>query len=117
MPSKQSLDIVDQLDAIYQQSVSRLRAALTHYIRTGERPDPGLRRDGAFAYPEIRLSYEGGRDPGPLGRSFGRLQSEGDYAIAVTQPRMFAHYLAQQIDLLIDDYGAQVTAGRSATAG
>ncbi len=115
MPSKQSLDIVDQLDAIYQQSVSRLRAALTHYIRTGERPDPGLRRDGAFAYPEIRLSYEGGRDPGPLGRSFGRLQSEGDYAIAVTQPRMFAHYLAQQIDLLIDDYGAHVTAGRSAT--
>ena len=115
MPSKQSLDLVEQLDAIYQQSVARLRAALTRYIRIGERPDPSLRRDGGFAYPEIRLSYDGGRDPGPLGRSFGRLQEAGDYTIAVTQPRLFAPYLAQQIDLLIADYGVEVSAGLSRT--
>ncbi|MFZ5703709.1 MAG: AMP nucleosidase [Pseudomonadota bacterium] len=114
MPS-QGRDIVEQLDTIYRQSVSRLRAALTHYIRTGERPDPALRANGSFAYPEVRLHYEGGRDPGPLGRSFGRLQEAGDYAVAVTQPALFGHYLEQQIDLLIADYGVEVEAGLSST--
>lgn len=114
MPS-QGRDIVEQLDTIYRQSVSRLRAALTHYIRTGERPDPALRANGSFAYPEIRLHYEGGRDPGPLGRSFGRLQEAGDYAVAVTQPALFGHYLEQQIDLLVADYGVEVEVGLSAT--
>jgi AMP nucleosidase len=95
--------------------VTRLRAALNLYIKTGERPDPATRRDGTFAYPEIRLRYDGGRDPGPLGRSFGRLQEPGDYAIAVTQPVLFAPYLAQQIDLLIEDYGVTVEAGVSRT--
>jgi AMP nucleosidase len=114
LPS-QGRDIVEQLDTIYRQSVSRLRAALTHYIRTGERPDPALRANGSFAYPEIRLHYEGGRDPGPLGRSFGRLQEAGDYAVAVTQPALFGHYLEQQIDLLVADYGVEVEVGLSAT--
>jgi AMP nucleosidase len=115
LPSTQSLQLVEQLDTLYRQSVTRLRAALTHYIRTGERPDPASRRDGTFAYPEIRLRYDGGRDPGPLGRSFGRLQEPGDYAIAVTQPVLFAPYLAQQIDLLIEDYGVRVEVGVSGT--
>lgn len=115
MPSAQSLNIVGQLDAIYQQSVSRLRAALTHYIRTGERPDPAMRGNGAFAYPEIRMHYDGMRDPGPLGRAYGRLQAAGSYAIAVTQPELFASYLAQQIDLLVDDFGVTVEAAVSGT--
>ena len=115
MPSEQSLGLVERLDSIYRESVARLRAALTHYIRTGERPDPAVRSQGGFAYPEIRLSYDGGRDPGPLGRSFGRLQEAGDYAVAVTQPQLFAPYLAQQIDLLIEDYGVEVGVGLSAT--
>ena len=115
MPSEKSLKLVEELDAIYRQSVSRLRAALTVYIRTGERPDPETRRNGAFAYPEIRLRYDGHRDPGPLGRAYGRLQAAGDYAIAVTQPELFASYLAQQIDLLLDDFGVTVEAGVSRT--
>ena len=45
----------------------------------------------------------------------GRLQAAGDYAIAVTQPALFAPYLAQQIDLLIDDFGVSVEAAVSAT--
>ena len=115
MPSAQSLAIVEQLDAIYQQSVSRLRVALTRYIRGGEPPDPRARETGAFAYPEIRLRYDGLRDPGPLGRAYGRLQAAGDYAVAITHPSLFAPYLAQQIDLLIDDFGVSVAAAVSDT--
>ena len=113
MASVESLKIVDQLDAMYRDSVSTLRAALNHYIKTGEKPDPAMRHNGAFAYPEIRLHYDGVRDPGPLGRAYGRLSSIGDYAISVTQPAMFGAYLAQQIDLLVDDFGVAVEVGRS----
>jgi AMP nucleosidase len=115
LPSDKSLKLVEQLETIYQQSVSRLRDALARYVHTGERPDPAARENGAFAYPEIRLSYDGQYDPGPLGRAYGRLQSAGDYAIAVTQPALFAPYLAQQIDLLLDDYGVNVEAAVSRT--
>ena len=113
MASDKATNIVAQLDDLYRQSVSRLRAALTLYIREGQRPDPQARADGAFAYPEIRLTYDGLRDPGPLGRAYGRLSTAGDYAISVTQPTLFGDYLARQIDMLIDDFGVEVDVGLS----
>jgi len=69
MASSSSLKLVEELDALYRQSVSRLRAALNHFIKTGERPDPAMRTNGAFTYPEIRLFYDGLNDPGHLGRA------------------------------------------------
>ncbi len=51
------------------------------------------------------------RDPGPLGRAYGRLSATGDYAISVTQPALFASYLAQQLDLLVDDFGVTIEIG------
>jgi AMP nucleosidase len=90
-----------------------LRAALTRYIRTGERPDPEARAKGAFAYPEIRLHYDGLHDPGPLGRAYGRLSTAGDYAISVAHPAVFADYLAHQMDMLVDDFGITIDIGLS----
>ena len=111
MPSSRSLGIVDRLDALYREAVERLRDALGRYIADGVRPDPETRAAGAFAYPEIRLHYDGERNPGPLGRAYGRLNQTGDYAISVTQPAMFRDYLADQLDMLIDDYGVWVDVG------
>jgi AMP nucleosidase len=113
MASSYSVQIVEQLDILYRQSVSRLRAALTRFIQTGERPDAAMRSDGAFTYPEIRLSYDGLSDPGPLGRAYGRLSSAGQDASSVTQPALFGSYLAQQIDMLVDDFGVSVDVGPS----
>jgi len=113
MASSESVLIVERLEALYQQSVSRLRAALHHYVHTGERPDPVSRNNGAFVYPEIRLSYDGITDPGPLGRAYGRLSAPGSYAISVTQPALFGSYLAEQIDMLVDDFGVRVDIGPS----
>jgi AMP nucleosidase len=112
MPSARSLAIVDALDAIYRQSVTALREALANYAATGKAPDEQARAEGAFAYPEIRLRYDGGRNPGPLGRAYGRLTAPGAYAVSVTQPALFRDYLAGQIDLLIDDFGAKVEIAR-----
>ena len=111
MPSNRSLRIVEELDALYQGAVGRLRDALGRYIDTGERPDPAARAAGAFAYPIIKLHYDGERNPGPLGRAYGRLNTPGDYAISVTQPAMFRDYLATQLDMLIDDFGVWVEYG------
>ena len=102
--------IVAELDQLYRAAVDRLQAALTAYLRTGERPDPATRRDGSFAYPEVRVRYRGGEErPTPL-RSFGRLVTPGDYRISVTKPALFADYLAEQLTLLIEDYGVEVEA-------
>jgi AMP nucleosidase len=102
--------IVAELDRLYTASVTRLRAALDAYLADGTLPDPEARRAGAFAYPEIRLTYRGVEDrPTPL-RSFGRLVSPGRYAISVTKPGLFADYLTEQLTLLIEDYDVAVEA-------
>lgn len=103
-------DIVQELDRLYSASVDRLKAAISRYIAEGTPPAPETRRDGSFAYPEIRLRFAGGDDrPTPL-RSFGRLVSPGEYRISVTKPAVFADYLIEQLTLLIEDYDVTVSA-------
>lgn len=102
--------IVADLTSHYDGAVERLRAALAAFIKTGERPDPEARRQGAFAYPEIRLRHRGVRENAPPLRSFGRLTTPGDYAISVTRPALFADYLVEQLELLIEDYDVEVEA-------
>jgi AMP nucleosidase len=108
-------EIVAELDRLYTGAVSRLQAALSTYLTTGTPPSPEMRRDGSFAYPEIRLTFRGGDDrPAPL-RSFGRLVTEGEYRISVTKPGLFADYLVEQLTLLMEDYDVSVAAGPSPT--
>lgn len=103
-------DIVAELDRLYTGAVERLQTALTVYLTNGTPPDPETRRDGSFAYPEIRLKFRGGDDrPTPL-RSFGRLITAGDYRISVTKPAVFADYLIEQLTLLMEDYDVEVEA-------
>ena len=108
--SKTGRAIVSELDILFKASVNRLRAAIGEYAADGTPPDPASRKDGSFAYPEIRLSYGGEESRSGSGRSYGRLPAAGDYAISVTKPSLFADYLAEQIDILIADYGVHVEA-------
>lgn len=102
--------VVAELERLYSASVQRLRNALTAYLADGTLPDAADRENGAFAYPEIRLTYNGPDDrPTPL-RSFGRLVTPGEYRISVTKPGMFAGYLIEQLSLLIEDYDVNVEA-------
>ena len=103
--------LVDQLDALFTAATRRLRTAIEAYALNGTRPDPASRSDGSFAYPEIRVHYSG-RDNGTApSRSFGRLTQAGLYVTSVTQPRLFADYLTEQLDLLIADYDVTVDVG------
>ena len=76
-------DIVAELERLYAASVARLQAALTCYLETGVPPSPEMRRDGSFAYPEIRLRFRGGNEAPATMRSFGRLVTPGEYRISV----------------------------------
>lgn len=104
--------IVEALDALYRASVTQLRAALGAFIRSGEVPSREMREKGAFAYPEIRLSYRGAGKAALPPRSYGRLITPGEYRISVTRPAMFAGYLVEQLDLLMDAHDVVVEAVR-----
>ncbi len=103
-------EIVAELDTLFKASVKRLRDSIDDYIRTGTPPPPELRKGGSFAYPEIHLYWSGDNDSSEPQRSYGRLASAGHYVTSVAKPALFADYLAEQIDILVDDYGVSVEA-------
>ncbi len=107
--------IVDELTAIYDDSVENLRRALAAYVRDRTPPDPAERARGAFAYPELRVEYAGKMPASPVGRAFARLTQPGTYASSIARPRLFRDYLIEQLEHLRRDYGASISVGRSAS--
>src|SRR5690348_18366389 len=107
--------VVDQLAAIYDESVANLRAALAAYIEDRTRPGAAARKKGSFAYPELRIDYRG-QTPRPApARAFARLSQPGIYATSIARPRLFRDYLVDQLDHLARDYDVSVSVGRSAS--
>ncbi|MEY4500292.1 MAG: hypothetical protein RIS52_182 [Pseudomonadota bacterium] len=102
--------IVDALDSLFKASVKRLRDGIGAYIADGTLPDPRSRNDGSFAYPEIHLTWSGDADSAEPQRSYGRLAAPGHYVTSITKPSLFSAYLAEQIDILVSDYGVHVEA-------
>ena len=105
--------IVDALQRHYDDATSALRDALRAFIDHGIPPDPEMRTNGAFAYPQLRVDYAPGRERPRLQRAYGRLSAPGRYATTVTQPELFRAYLTEQLDLLREDFGAEISVGRS----
>jgi AMP nucleosidase len=109
--------ITDQLCAIYDESVANLRSGLVAFLERGERPDPKERAKGCFAYPELRIDYHP-TSPRPTSvpaRAFARLNEPGCYASSIARPALFRDYLSVQLRHLIEDYGVDVSVGRSAS--
>ena len=107
--------IVEQLCAIFDESVADLREALKAYLDRGELPDPKDRAAGRFAYPELRIDYHPTSPRpahGPV-RAFARLNDPGCYASSIARPDLFRDYIAVQLQHLIDDYGVEISVGRS----
>jgi len=109
--------IVEQLCAIFDESVANLRESLKLYLDRGELPDPKERAGGRFAYPELRIDYHPSA-PRPATtplRAFARLNEPGCYASSIARPDLFRDYLAVQLQHLIDDYGVEISVGRSSS--
>ena len=107
---------VDQLAAIYDESVANLRQALARYVEDRTPPDAAPRKKAAFAYPELRIDYAGKVPASPLrSRAFARLNQPGAYATSIARPELFRDYLADQLQHLDRDYDVDVSVGRSAS--
>src|SRR5438876_6852741 len=107
--------IVDQLAAIYDESVANLRQALARYVEDGTAPDARARNKGAFAYPALRIDYAGKLPASAPSRAFARLNQPGAYATSIARPELFRDYLVEQLEHLQRDYDVEVSVGRSAS--
>jgi len=107
--------IVDQLAAIYDESVRNLRQALARYVEDRTTPDSRSRKKGIFAYPELRVDYSGDAPAAAVSRAFARLNQPGTYATSIARPELFRDYLVDQLEHLARDYDVNISVGRSAS--
>ena len=100
---------VDYLQALYEEATRYLCAAFSDAMENGA-PKGRVRA----CYPEIRITTTTyARVDSRL--SFGHITEPGTYATTITRPDLFAHYLRQQIGLLLDNHGLPVQIGPSDT--
>src|SRR5688500_5874017 len=106
--------VLDKLAELHAASVGRLREDVIAFGRDRKLPAPERRRDGSYAYPELRLRYRGGDQPANRGRAFGRLNTPGLYATTITRPALFRDYLIEQLELIAANYQIDIEVGASA---
>ena len=109
----ESREIIDKLQRLYDESVERLRSDIAAFVTDGITPPERRRQDGSYAYPELRVRFDGGEPRDNRSRAFGRLHEPGTYTTTVTRPDLFADYLAEQLDLLAGDYEVDISVGSS----
>jgi AMP nucleosidase len=109
----QAAAVVDELNTVYQRSIGNLRRDLNAYLATGQLPDPIARADRAYAYPALRLTWDGNGPTRRLSRAFARFSQAGTYASTITRPDLFRAYLTEQLSLLLGDFDVEVEVARS----
>ncbi|WP_282098286.1 AMP nucleosidase [Qipengyuania xiapuensis] len=104
---------LDKLQAVYDAAVSRLRDDVIAFGRSRDLPSSERRKDGSYAYPELRILFRGGVMPEGSSRAFGRLNTPGLYSTTVTKPNLFRDYLREQIELIESNYEVEIEVGSS----
>ncbi|MGI8943431.1 MAG: AMP nucleosidase [Qipengyuania sp.] len=97
-------ETLDKLEELYEQAIARLRQDVMAFGADGTLPAPERRKDGSYAYPELRLRYRGGEQPADRSRAFARLINSGLYTTTVTRPALFREFLTDQLELIASDY-------------
>jgi AMP nucleosidase len=113
MTSKQSQDIIKQLISEYEASVKRLQTALARYLKEGVPPAADDRVSRDFCYPELIITYRGKERETVSNLAFGKLEKIGTYRTTFTKPDLFAEYVGEQLDLLVEQYELEISVGRS----
>ncbi|MFE8103200.1 AMP nucleosidase [Brenneria goodwinii] len=101
-------EALDKLEALYDNAVSALRDAIGDFINHGKLPDVKARAEGLFAYPELRVEWDGEATGHPKHRAYGRFTRPGHYSTTITRPEFFRHYLEDQLSLLEEEYAASI---------
>jgi AMP nucleosidase len=100
---------VTRLCELYDSAVQFLGNGFNAAVANGATSAPYR----AF-YPEIRLTTTSFASTDSR-LSFGHVAEPGTYATTITRPKLFRHYLEQQIDLLMRSHNVPVTIGASST--
>ena len=103
---KTPAEAVDRLEHLHTGAVAALIEAVRRFAENGTPPSADERM--LFRYPELRVTYMGELAP-KLARSYGQLMWPGEYAVTITQPGYYRDYLQQQLSLLVEDYGAELS--------
>jgi AMP nucleosidase len=97
-----------QVQRIYEASVAHLRDALQRFV-AGATPDQRVRA----CYPFVRVQTDTvARADSRL--AYGFVAGPGTYETTLTRPELFAHYFAEQFELLMRNHGVQLEVGTSA---
>jgi len=99
---------IAELVRLYETAVATLKNDIAQFAADGTLPPQSRREQRAWCYPELRIHYRGIETRPDYKRSFGRLGRSGTFATTVTRPALFADYLAEQLEVLADDYQIEV---------
>src|SRR6218665_1957164 len=103
------VEAVDALEALYERNTTFLTDAFVSLGRNGT-PDKRFRA----CYPQVSLETTSfGHVDSRL--SYGYVASPGIYTTTITRPKLFRHYLKEQLGLLIRNHGVRVTVSESTT--
>jgi AMP nucleosidase len=103
---------VDRLATLYLDATDQLAEALDAYLATRQPPSPETRAQ--FRYPLLRVVYKDATGPPPSGtRAFARLQRPGIYETTITHPQEFRSYLLEQLEPLVEEFGASLEVATS----
>jgi AMP nucleosidase len=102
---------VARLEFNYERACNALRDALSRYVNTGVAPTAADRR--AFRYPQLEVSWQPKGTIRYTTRAWAKLQTPGDYATTITQPSFFRAYLLEQLEPLVEEFGATLSVGVS----
>jgi AMP nucleosidase len=104
-------EAVARLIALYDTAIEAQRQALERFFST--RVAPTSEERAQFRYPELRVVYRAKTVPPIKQRAFAKFQGPGVYATTITQPAFFKNYLLEQLNYLVEDYGATIEVGVS----
>ena len=113
MPTQQTQNIINQLVTEYESSVKRLQSALAAYLKDKAAPSADQRANNDFCYPELIITYAGKTRASKSNLAFGKLEKVGTFRTTFTKPDLFADYIGEQLDLLVEQYELDISVGRS----
>jgi AMP nucleosidase len=100
---------VDALQALYDRNTTFLTNAFVSLGKNGT-PDKRFRA----CYPQVSIETTSfGHVDSRL--SYGYVASPGVYTTTITRPKLFRHYLKEQLGLLMRNHGVRVVVSESTT--
>ncbi|MBV8796380.1 MAG: AMP nucleosidase [Hyphomicrobiales bacterium] len=104
-------DAIDRLARLYGEAEDALKGAVEQFLENNVPPAPEKRAQ--FRYPKLRVTYNPEGVPPSSPRAFAKFSEAGIYATTVTHPEEFRAYLTEQLEPLVEEFGATIEVGVS----